>query len=137
MLDANICIHLLRRNASRDLQNKFLEEASSLGLSAIVLAELLVGARKQIDPIRARDRLDKFCAPLIVFDFDASAADHAADIRDDLERRGQKIGPLDTLIAGHARSLGAAIVTANLREFSRVAGLRCEDWASPVKGFSE
>mgnify|MGYP000341901604 CR=1 FL=1 len=137
MLDADVCIHLLRRSPPRDLQRRFIVEASGLGLSAVVLTELLVGARKNAHPAEAESRLEKFCAPLVVVDFDSGAANHAADIRCDLERRGQKIGPLDTLIAGHARSLGAIIVTGNLREFSRVAGLRCEDWFSSVQGFSE
>lgn len=137
MLDADVCIHLLRRDAPSGLEQRFIAEASGLGLSTVVLSELMVGARKHPRPDLAERRLEKFCAPLSVLDFDGTAAAHAADIRVDLERRGIKIGPLDTLIAGHARSLGATIVTGNLREFTRVAGLRCEDWVSPVRGVSE
>jgi len=50
-------------------------------------------------------------------------------LRADLERRGCPIGPLDTIIAAHAVALDAVLITNNLREFSRVAGLRCENWA--------
>lgn len=60
--------------------------------------------------------------------FDSAAAAHYADIRADLERRGQVIGAYDMMIAGHARSRGLVVVTGNLREFTRVAGLRSEDW---------
>ena len=49
-------------------------------------------------------------------------------VRSELERRGKPIGALDTMIAAHALSLGAALVTNNLAEFRRVRGLRCEDW---------
>jgi tRNA(fMet)-specific endonuclease VapC len=63
-----------------------------------------------------------------VLPFDASAAAHAAEVRANLERRGQFIGGYDTLIAGHARSRGLAVVTENIREFNRVEGMRAEDW---------
>ena len=70
----------------------------------------------------------RFCARLEVLHFDENAAFHAADISAQLSKAGQKIGAYDSLIAGHARSLGLIIVTHNLREFARVDGLRCEDW---------
>jgi tRNA(fMet)-specific endonuclease VapC len=54
--------------------------------------------------------------------------EHYASARADLERRGVPIGALDTMIAAHARAMGATLVTHNAREFRRVRGLRCEDW---------
>ena len=60
--------------------------------------------------------------------FDGDAAIHAGEIRADLRKRGQMIGGYDLLIAGHARSLGLTVVTSNMGEFTRVDGLRCEDW---------
>jgi tRNA(fMet)-specific endonuclease VapC len=78
--------------------------------------------------VENRNEVEKFAARLDVLPFDARAADHAADIRANLERRGQTIGAYDLLIAGHARSLGLVVVTGNLAEFQRVEGLRCEDW---------
>ena len=60
--------------------------------------------------------------------FAAAAAGHAADIRAALERRGQVIGGHDLLIAGHARSRGVSVVTGDPGEFTRVDGLRAEDW---------
>ncbi len=67
----------------------------------------------------------------MVLDFDEAAAEHAGEIRADLERKGQVIGGYDLLIAGHARSRGLLVVTGNLREFHRVEGLRSGDWAAP------
>lgn len=58
-------------------------------------------------------------------------AAHYAEIRAEVERKGQVIGPYDLMIAGHARSRGLVVVTANLRDFERVAGLRAEDWLAP------
>lgn len=63
--------------------------------------------------------------------FDPEAAADAGDIGAALERQGQKIGGYDLLIAGHARSRGLVVVTGNLREFTRVEGLRCENWEIP------
>lgn len=129
-LDADTCIHVLRREHPW-LRDRLVQEAGDVVVSSIVLTELLVGIEKSAhQPLRKKE-LARFLAPLELVDFDEVAAEHAANIRADLERRGLKIGGIDFLIAGHARSLGAVLVTGNLREFSRVDGLRCEDWSSP------
>lgn len=65
---------------------------------------------------------------MAVLAFDEDAATHAAEIRMSLQRQGRQIGAYDLLIAGHARSRGLVVVTGNLAEFSRVEGLRSEDW---------
>jgi tRNA(fMet)-specific endonuclease VapC len=61
-------------------------------------------------------------------DFDELAAVHAGRIRAYLEPRGIKIGPMDTLLAAHALSIGATVVTGNMREFARVPGFAAENW---------
>ena len=61
-------------------------------------------------------------------DFDELAAVHAGRIRGYLEPRGINIGPMDTLLATHALSIGATVVTGNTREFARVPGLAAENW---------
>ncbi len=75
--------------------------------------------------------IDTFLLPLGVYDFDAEAASAYGRIRVELERCGTPIGPLDTLIAAHALSLSATLVTNNTREFERVSELRVENWAIP------
>ena len=127
MLDTNLCIRVLRdRPAS--LRARFNAEADGLCISTIILTELLHGAGKSAKPDENRREVERFAARLAVLDFDADAAGHAAEIRTTLERRGQVIGGYDLLIAGHARSRGLVVVTGNVGEFSRVDGLRCEDW---------
>ena len=127
MLDTNLCIRVLRdRPASA--RRRFNEEAEGLCISTVVLAELLHGAARSARPADNRRAVEEFAARLEVLAFDAAAADHAADIRADLERKGTPIGAYDLLIAGHARSRGLALITGNLGEFRRVDGLRCEDW---------
>jgi tRNA(fMet)-specific endonuclease VapC len=127
MLDTNLCIRVLRQRPA-GLRERFNLEADSLCISTIVLSELLYGAAKSARPERNRLEVEGFAARLEVLPFDAAAADHAAEIRASLERMGRRIGGYDLLIAGHARSRGLVVVTGNLAEFSRVEGLRCEDW---------
>lgn len=129
LLDTNICIHVLR-DRPKAMRERFNLEADSLCISTIVLTELLHGAAKSDRPEHNRREVERFSARLEVLSFDLAAADHAAEIRATLERRGQPIGGYDLLIAGHARSRGLTVVTANLGEFGRVEGLRCEDWLS-------
>lgn len=126
MLDTDLCIRVLR-DRPRGLREKFNAEAESLCISIVTLAELLYGAEKSNRPIEGRGRVEAFAARLDVLPFDAQAAAHYADIRAELERRSQVIGPYDLMIAGHARSRGLIVVTGNLDEFTRVAGLRAED----------
>lgn len=127
MLDTSLCIRVLRERppAARD---RFNREADGLCISSIVLMELLHGAERSARPDHHRRAVEDFAARLEVLAFDATAAAHAADIRADLERRGNRIGAYDLQIAGHARSQGLVVVTGNLAEFRRVDGLRSEDW---------
>ena len=127
LLDTNLCIRVLR-DRPRQVRERFNFEADSLCISTIVLAELLHGAARSDRPEHNRTEVERFAARLEVLPFDEAAADHAADIRAMLERRGWPIGGYDLLIAGHARSRGLTVVTGNLSEFGRVDGLRCEDW---------
>jgi tRNA(fMet)-specific endonuclease VapC len=119
------------RDRPQGLRERFNAEAAALCISTVSLAELLYGAEKSGRPAEGRTKVEGFAARLEVLSFDAAAAAHYADIRADLERRGQVIGPYDMMIAGHARSRGLIVVTGNLREFERVAALRAEDWLAP------
>lgn len=98
-------------------------EMSEAGISSIVEAELWVGAFKRADSAAAREELKYFLDAMPVANFDSLAASRYGELRVELERQGQKIGPNDLLIAAHALSLGVTLVTANIREFSRVKGL--------------
>ena len=70
----------------------------------------------------------EFIAPLTVLPFTRASADHSSRVRQELAGAGQTVGPLDILIAGHALEHQLALDTGNAREFSRVNGLRLEDW---------
>jgi tRNA(fMet)-specific endonuclease VapC len=127
MLDTSLCIRVLRDRPA-GLRPRFDAEAETLCISTITLTELLHGAAKSARPAENRREVRRMAERLSVLVFDSHAAEHAGDIRAELERDGQIIGPYDLLIAGHARSQGLVVVTSNLQEFRRVDGLRSEDW---------
>jgi tRNA(fMet)-specific endonuclease VapC len=128
LLDTNICVAIIRRRAPGTLARLQRMEPGSVGVSIITLAELECGVAKSLHPQRNREALEQFLLPLEIMDYDSAAALHYGDIRSRLEKAGTPIGPLDTLIASHARSLNARLITNNLGEFRRVPGLKSEDW---------
>jgi tRNA(fMet)-specific endonuclease VapC len=101
---------------------------ADLGVSIITLAELWFGALKSSRPAQTRASVDAFLRPFEVLPLDREAAEAYAAIRLDVERAGRPIGERDLLIASIARSRGAVVVTHNVGEFSRVSGLKVEDW---------
>jgi tRNA(fMet)-specific endonuclease VapC len=131
MLDTNLCIRVLRDRPA-GLRPRFNAEAETLCISTITLTELLHGAARSAKPVENRQEVERMVARLTLLDFDRRAAEHAGEICAELGIRGELIGPYDVLIAGHARSLGLVVITGNLAEFRRVAGLRSEDWLAPL-----
>lgn len=127
MLDTDLCVRVLRDRPAH-VRPRFNNEVDALAISTITLHELLYGAARSARLERSRQEVADLSSRLCILDFDEPAAAHAGDIRADLARRGCPIGPFDLLIAGHARSRGLVVVTGNLNEFSRVEGLRSEDW---------
>ena len=128
LLDTDICIYILNRRPL-NVSQKFREiKAENITLSSITVAELLYGAEKSRSGERNRRALAQFMAALGTADFTADVARVYASLRASLERQGAPIGPLDTLIAAHALSLNATLVTNNIREFERVPGLPVENW---------
>lgn len=128
MLDTNVCIDLLRGKASAVFDRLSQCEAEEVGLSAITLAELYHGVEKSARRSHHAEILSNFCAPLAILPFDSRTAEPYGLVRAELERAGTPIGPLDTLIAAHAISVQAVLVTRNEREFRRVKRLEVENW---------
>jgi tRNA(fMet)-specific endonuclease VapC len=102
-------------------------ERGELRLSVIVLAEREFGVLKG-GGATYRRKLQELEEMLTVEPFTREDARRYAAIRQQLEARGQGIGPFDTLIAAQALRLKATIVTRNIREFSRVPSLAVENW---------
>ncbi len=128
MLDTNVCIDLLRGRTIKVLARMRRYEVDQLLISSVTLAELHYGASRSARPMHHELLIAQFCAPLAILPFDERAAELYGTVRSDLERIGTPIGPLDSMIASHALSLAATLVTNNEREFCRVSGLRIENW---------
>lgn len=97
-------------------------------ISAITYGELMHGVEKSQAVERNRIALTLFLSSISILPFDYYAAEEYGKIRADLEHKGTPIGPMDMLIAGHARSERLILVTNNTREFLRVEGLDVVDW---------
>lgn len=128
MLDTNICSYIIR-NKPQSIKEKLqeVEKNHTIALSSIVVSELLYGATKKDSPKLMRI-VSAFIDNFIIYDYAKVSAQSYANIRTDLEKKGQIIGANDLLIASHTLSLGAVLVTNNTREFKRVEKLSLEDW---------
>ena len=130
MLDTNICIYLIKRRSAEVVRRFLAQDPAELCISAVSYAELMHGVEKSQAPHKNRLALRLLLSPLAILPFDSRAAEEYGRIRAALERRGAPIGPMDLLIAAHARAAGLTIVTNNTREFDRVDGLTVENWVS-------
>jgi tRNA(fMet)-specific endonuclease VapC len=126
LLDTNAIIGLLRDYRSPLARRARHERLEDLTTSSIVVHELFFGAFKSRRPDPNLAVFDSLKFPVI--DFDRDDARRAGLVRAELVARGVPIGPYDVLIAGQALARDLTLVTHNTREFSRVAGLRIEDW---------
>lgn len=128
LLDTNICSYILK-NRPALVKQKFDEVgAEHLCISSVVLAELYYGAARHPKSVIIRKEIDDFVSRLVVFAWDEHAANHYGAIRAALEKAGTPVGAMDMLIAAHALSMGATLVTNNLREFERINGLLVQNW---------
>lgn len=128
LLDTTICVYIINRHPSQVREQLEQHQQDDICVSSMTVAELRHGADKSSRPAQNHTQLDDFLLPLSVYMFGTEAASAYGNIRAELERQGTPVGPLDTLIAAHALSLKAVLVSNNTREFERVPGLRLEDW---------
>ena len=129
MLDTNICIYAIKHKPEKVFQKLQEVDPSDVCVSSVTYAELVHGVEKSAAVDKNRLALFMLLANIEILDFDANAAESYGKIRADLEKNGTPIGPLDMMIAGHARSLGYIVVTNNVKEFKRVRDLKIENWA--------
>ena len=129
LLDTNICIYIINDRPPAVLARFQQHRLGDIGLCSVVAAELAYGVAK-IGSARNRQALEMFLAPLAVLPFDDAAFWVYGSLRAELERRGTPIGALDTLIAAHALSQHALLVTHNTRGFAQVNGLQLADWTA-------
>lgn len=128
MLDTNICIYAIKHKPEQVFMHLQEHDPIDICISSITYAELVHGVEKSKSIEKNRVALALLLANIEIMNFDSLAAEHYGKIRSDLEKAGIPIGPLDMMIAGHAKSLGYTVVTNNTKEFERVKGLKLENW---------
>jgi tRNA(fMet)-specific endonuclease VapC len=131
LLDTNICIYLIKKKPPSVIRHFDAYHVGTIGISSITVAELEFGVQKSRYPSENQEALEQFLLPLVVLDFDHQAARAYGKLRVLLESRGRVIGALDMLIAAHALSQNLPLATNNVKEFSRVPGLKVLNWAAP------
>jgi tRNA(fMet)-specific endonuclease VapC len=133
MFDTDTMIYLINRQSGYERIARRMSGRSpgELRLSAITVSELRFGAANGEFRKENEATLDELLDFFQLEDFPTEASQDFADIRTALASKGKPIGPYDTLIASHARSLRATVVTNNEREFRRVPGLSVENWLKP------
>jgi tRNA(fMet)-specific endonuclease VapC len=127
LLDTNIVVYTMKNRPQR-VRRHFKKKQGRMGISTVTLGELVFGAEHSQQVERNLADLEALTARLDVLPFDSAAAYHFGQIRSELYRIGNPIGPYDMMIAGHARAHGFKLVTNNVREFGRIQGLRIENW---------
>jgi len=130
MLDTNICIYVLK-NHSDKLRHKF-KAVKDICISSITYGELCFGIENGSGNLKEERwrQLEIFTRRLLIDSLDENAGKHYGSIRAQLKKEGRLIGNNDLLIAAHARSINAVLVTNNVREFIRVPNLEVENWIS-------
>ena len=130
MLDTNICIYVLK-NHSDKLRRKF-KAIKNICISSVTYAELCYGIENGDNSMKELrwEQLDIFTQRLLIDPWDEDAARHYGIIRAHLKQQGTPIGNNDLLIASHARSINAVLVTNNVKEFNRVPDLSIENWVA-------
>jgi tRNA(fMet)-specific endonuclease VapC len=132
LLDANACIRILNKSSLPLVERLAQHEPAEIRLSSVVKAELLFGARRSERVQENIEVLARFFAPFICLPFDDRCAEEYGLIRAALTRLGTPIGPNDLMIAATALAHDLTLVSHNVSEFSRVPGLRVQDWELPV-----
>jgi tRNA(fMet)-specific endonuclease VapC len=130
LMDSNVLSDIMRNpngRAALIFERKVFEPGTRLLTSIIVACEMRYGVTKRGSAALAQ-RVDRALASVEVIPLATGADDMYANLRTELERRGQIIGQNDMLIAAHALALDAVLVTDNVREFKRVKGLKVENW---------
>lgn len=127
LLDTNIISDMIRAPGGSAALHIERVGHASICTSIIVAAELRYGCAKR-GSAKLLAKVESLLETIPVLAFDVSADADYGGIRAELEAAGQTIGANDLLIAAHAYALGLTLVTANVREFNRIRGLRVENW---------
>lgn len=130
LLDTNICIFIRQKKPETLLRRFETLRQGEAAISVITYGELFYGAQKSSQRASATERLSELVVLLPALPLPEAAAEVYGKVRAELESKGQKIGNNDLWIASHALAADLILVTNNENEFSRVRGLKIQNWAS-------
>ena len=128
LLDTNACIRYLNGRSEPLRRQLLAHQPEDIVLCSVVKAELFYGAWRTQNPQHTLEKQIQFIGQFLSLPFDDAAAEIYGQIRADLAQKGTPIGPNDLLIAAIALATQVTLVTHNLGEFSRISGLKLEDW---------
>lgn len=132
MLDTDTCSYIIKKRPP-EVKRRLQELSSSeVHISVITYAELIYGATRCASSKITLDVIEAFVTRINILPWDQAAARAWASTRYSLEKAGQPIGNLDTMIAAHALSHQLIVVTNNTRHFSKIEGLVIENWVGSV-----
>ncbi len=127
VLDTNTLIYFFK-GMGKVAENFLAKTPSEIAIPSIVIHELEYGIAKSSSPKKREQQLQEMLSLVEILRFGFEEARLSAQVRAQLEKKGQPIGPYDVLIAGTALAHQAVLVTNNTKEFSRVKGLKCDNW---------
>lgn len=130
MLDTNAASEAMRGHPAFDTRLQTLAPGQWC-ISAVTCSEIRYGLARRPEAVRLHRIAEEFLRLCFIAPWDAKAANRHGELRADLKARGKPIGDFDEMIAAHALSLGAVVVTDNTRHFKRVSGLVLENWLRP------
>ena len=135
MLDTDTCSYIQRQHpiAILETMQAKSEAGHALCISVITYAELGLGAARSSNKHKHDLLISEFCERSdSIQSWDSSAADHFAELQALLLRKGTPIGINDSMIAAHALSIEAVLVTNNQKHFSKVPNLKLTNWVNPT-----
>lgn len=130
LLDTNICIYAINMRSKSVVEKVRQRSVDEIAISSVTVAELEYGLQKSIRKNTTREALIEFLAPFSIIDFTSLDAAEYGKIRAFLEEKGTPIGAYDLQLAAQALARDIVLVSNNAREFSRVPGLKLENWAA-------
>ena len=128
MLDTDMCSYIIKEHPESVRQRFQTLAMEQLCISVVTYAELIYGVERSSSKQVNRPVIEDFVRHLDVMGWDTEAADQYAVIRAGLEAAGTPIGAMDMMIAAHAKSIKAVLVTNNQKHFTKVKGLKIDNW---------
>lgn len=128
LLDTNICIYIIKKKPADVLKILKTKSKKDIYVSSITIAELEYGIAKSQFPEKNKIALIEFLSIFNILLFNDNDAVTFGEIKNELEKEGKLIGPMDLLLAAQAKSKKLIMVTNNIKEFERVKGLKVENW---------